>query len=152
MDEETKALVKTAPTMADILSVNPAQKLCEEQFWSLKDLFEMVRDEFTADEVKYIRVVKPKKNSDENKPTYGPNVTVVYSSKFEEILAVRSPNWAARQKARMDVHALRGDYPAEKKELKHTGDIGIKQSEIPEERRKILSQALDALYGPTCGE
>ncbi len=38
-------------------------------------------------------------------------------------------NWATRQKARMDAHKLRGDYPIEK--MEHSGTI-IFQSNVPE--------------------
>ncbi|HEX9920347.1 MAG TPA: hypothetical protein VGB21_02525 [Candidatus Methylomirabilis sp.] len=39
------------------------------------------------------------------------------------VIAVDEVDWSTRQRARMDAHKLRGDYPAEKREL--SGSIGL---------------------------
>lgn len=43
-------------------------------------------------------------------------------------------NWATRQKARIDAHRLRGDYPAEKVDL--DGDIIVNIQATPIEKKK----------------
>ena len=51
----------------------------------------------------------------------------------ESLLAVDMVDWGTRQKARIDAHRLRGDYPAEKHE--HTGKDGgpIEHNHITEQ-------------------
>jgi hypothetical protein len=50
--------------------------------------------------------------------------------------------WGIRQKARIDAHKLRGDYPAEK--LEHSGTI-VTKVELSDEDRSLIEKTLDAV-------
>ena len=45
----------------------------------------------------------------------------------EEAVIYSKPlvDWDTRQRARQDAHKLRGDYPAERIEARHEGDVGL---------------------------
>lgn len=48
-----------------------------------------------------------------------------------EVVEIREViDWSTRQKARMDAHRLRGDYPAERQEVEHSGVIVMKPDRI----------------------
>jgi hypothetical protein len=74
--------------------------------------------------------------SDENGMFFGSGETLIESSEI---------NWTTRQKARMDVHKLRGDYPVEKHEIKLDEEsLNAVLRGLPEEFREAVRAELEA--------
>ena len=63
------------------------------------------------------------------------------ASDGETVIMWQERSGGIRQKARMDAHNLRGDYPA--KELKHSGGIDLRRPLTPEEE-EYLREAMDS--------
>jgi hypothetical protein len=63
----------------------------------------------------------------------------------ETLIEVSEVNWPIRQKARMDMHKLRGDYPAEKHDVKLNGEtLDAILNALPEDFRAAVIANLKA--------
>lgn len=71
-------------------------------------------------EAKESRIVKIKGRMDKSKEK---KYDLVAEGPEESVISVQVPDMPTRQRARMDAHRLRGDYPAEKVESKNTHEI-----------------------------
>lgn len=71
----------------------------------------------------------------------------------ETVLQWDEKNWPIRQKARIDVHKMRGDYPAEKHE--HSGYIDVIPKISPEDRKLLTEfsyKVVDAIVKQHCND
>jgi hypothetical protein len=57
----------------------------------------------------------------------------------DTVIAWNEVDWSTRQRARMDAHKLRGDYPAEKHEISNVDQIQY----TPEERKMFKELAVE---------
>jgi hypothetical protein len=63
----------------------------------------------------------------------------------DTLIESRETNWTIRQKARMDIHKLRGDYPADKHEVKFNEEsLNAVFKGLPEEFREAVRAELEA--------
>ena len=93
-------------TEEDVFGKNPILEALDKQDITCDDLAKKLREELDANEL-----------------------TKVYDKKGEIREKREAIAWFVRQKARMDAHKLRGDYPAEK--MEHSGNINF-VSNVPE--------------------
>lgn len=97
-------------TEEDVFGKNPMLKALDKQDITVDDLAKKLREELDSQETKF------------------------FAHQGEVVQTENVINWATRQKARMDAHKLRGDYPAEKKDV--GGDIIVNINATPIEKEE----------------
>ena len=130
------------------IAVDETRKACEDAGHSLKSLLKQLKSERNWHETKTMKV---KGSVDESKLPKGFKVIATSADGVdtegnniacETVIMWQEKAVGIRQKARMDAHDLRGDYPA--KELKHSGGIDL--------NRVLTQEELDALCEDLIGE
>ena len=106
-DMKTK---KKPLTEEDVFGKNPILKALDKRNITVDDLAKKLREELDANETKFF----------------------AHQGQVIEMQDVTA--WFVRQKARMDAHKLRGDYPAEKKDV--GGDITVNINATPIEKEE----------------
>lgn len=141
--EKTKPEITSAELAADLL--NPFKNVLLKGGIDDKFLIRQLKKELRSKEPKIIKV-KGAVNPETLKKGYKIVTTsgeIIHSTDGgqdygdgETVLQYEVANIGISQKARMDVHKLRGDYPAEKHEL--SGSVTVVPELTPEDR-KILT-------------
>lgn len=101
--------------------LHPTTMALDRSGLTLDALLKDLKKELKAKETKYIKVKKSgsEQKTDQKKPK---KAKIIYETDKEVLLAIDMVNWTARQAARKDAHALRGDYAPNK--VEHTGKGG----------------------------
>ena len=113
--------------IAEVL--HPTRLCLENEGLSLKALANQLKKELKAKITKTAKLrgaVSSTKKGQRILSTSGQIVTTKDGEVFgdgDTVIAWNEVDWSTRQRARMDAHKLRGDYPAEKHEITNTDQI-----------------------------
>ena len=129
--------------IAEVL--HPTRLCLENEGLSLKALANQLKKELKAKITKTAKLrgaVSSTKKGQHILSTSGQIVTTKDGEVFgdgDTVIAWNEVDWSTRQRARMDAHKLRGDYPAEKHEITNTDQIQY----TPEERKMFKELAVE---------
>ena len=126
-------------------ALHPTRLCMENAGLSLKALTQALKKELKAKvthTAKLRGAVSSAKKGQRILSTSGQIVTTKDGEVFgdgDTVIAWNEVDWSTRQRARMDAHKLRGDYPAEKHEISNVDQIQY----TPEERKMFKELAVE---------
>jgi hypothetical protein len=132
--------MNTDPIPATEDLIRPIHQAIERHGLTPDELVRKLKRELGA---KRTVTVKVKGAVEEKKLPRDAKVIAMAEGEDETLLAIDLVDWGTRQRARMDAHKLRGDYPAErlehsgKLEMEHSGEVNLGLAALKNKLKEI---------------
>jgi len=120
--------------------LRPIDEALQETGLTPKYLTKKLKRELGAKKTTHIKV---RGVIDKESTTLPRGIKIISESSDETVIAISQIDWGTRQKARIDTHKLRGDYPAEKRQL--SGKLDIQHSNWAELMDEVAKPNSDEL-------